>query len=293
MIDAKIIRMQAGLANRMFQYSCYLYLKQKGYETYVDNSYKAKMWKMEDISWARIFPNAPIKQASHFRIGLNGGGYGLWSRFIRRFCWGVFSKTLGLKNFEIPSAENLKRYNLFVGVFQNSIMVESVKDVVLDSFQFSPFEDVKNLAFLKKISKENSVAIHVRKGEDYLKKDIIKGTCPIEYYISAINYIKAKINNPQFYVFTDNKRWVEDNFDGIDYTLVDWNPSIGWGNHYDMELMSFCSHNIIANSTYSWWGAFLNRNPHKIVIMPNKWFNKIDLNNEVILNTKCKNWVVL
>ena len=121
---------------------------------------------------------------------------------------------------------------------------------------------------------ENSIAIHIRKGKDYLDGTPYKNTCSIDYYINAINYIKSQISDPIFYVFTDNPTWVENNLKRhINYSLIDWNPAIGYGNHYDMQLMSYAKHNIIANSTYSWWGAWLNANSNKIVIGPKEWFN--------------------
>lgn len=75
-----------------------------------------------------------------------------------------------------------------------------------------------------------------------------------------------KVAVPKFYVFTDNPDWVRENFKDIEYTLVEGNPASGWGSHFDMQLMSVCKHNIISNSTYSWWSAFLNAHPQKIVV---------------------------
>lgn len=122
---------------------------------------------------------------------------------------------------------------------------------------------------------ENSVAIHVRKGADYQSKQNRKNTCTIDYYRLAIDYIRMHVQNPVFYVFTDNKDWVIENFTDLDYTLCDWNPTSGKQNYLDMQLMSCAKHNVIANSTYSWWGAWLNENSDKIVIAPKRWFNKI------------------
>ena len=78
---------------------------------------------------------------------------------------------------------------------------------------------------------DQSVAIHVRKGKDYLNNTLYQNTCEIEYYIKAINFLKEKLNNPQFYVFTDSPEWVKRNFKFIDYILVKDNPCVGWGNH--------------------------------------------------------------
>lgn len=80
--------------------------------------------------------------------------------------------------------------------------------------------------------------------------------------------MKEKLQHPKFYVFTDNVDWVKENFQEIEYTLLKGNPADGYGNHFDMQLMSLCKHNIISNSTYSWWSAFLNQNPGKVVIAP-------------------------
>ncbi len=266
-----VVRMGGGLANRMFQYSYAEYLKQRGFDVFVDNSYKATEWKMEDISWERIFPNAPIRQAKAGLIFKLGGGYDLFSR-IRKHFLPCFSSVKDFTFQNIASDADLKKYHYLIGVFANVPMIQEVLSIK-QLFQFKEFTDEKNIAFARKISNENSVAIHIRKGKDYLKFTKYQNVCEISYYEKAIELIKEKVENPKFYVFTDNPEWVRDNLKNIEYQIVDWNPTEGYGNHFDMQLMTYCKHNIIANSTYSWWGAFLNNNPNKIVVSPQFWFN--------------------
>ena len=120
-----------------------------------------------------------------------------------------------------------------------------------------------------------------------------QNTCPVEYYQKAIAKIKELVDHPIFFVFTDNPQWVKDNFKGIDYRLVEDNPADGWGSHFDMQLMSLCKHNIISNSTYSWWGAFLNGNNNKIVVSPEVWFNPDSCEEYTSDKLLCKNWIAL
>ena len=287
--------MAAGLANRMFQYSYYLYLKKKGLEAFVDNNYKATKWKMEDIAWEKIFPNATINQAPNSLIFKYGGGYGYIDK-IRRHYLHFFSRVwIAQDPTIIPTDNDLIKYRYFIGVFQDASFIDSIKNEVYNAFRFSEFgRDSLNANLALKMKSENSVSIHFRKGKDYLKQENFKNTCSIEYYREATRIIKNKVKDPVFYVFTDNPEWVKENFTDIEYTLVDNNPSIGWGNHFDLQLMSCCKHNIIANSTYSWWGAFLNKNPDKIVIDPQYWFNpNLSKHQNKINKTACEGWILL
>lgn len=268
--NTKIIRMMGGLANRMFQYSLYEYIKTKGYTVFVDNYYKGKL-KHETFDWNRIFPNAPLKMASRKWIFLYGGGYDLISK-IRRKTKLTFRCYFSPSAFLIPSETEIKSNNYFAGIFQNSKMMKEIEEVIQKKFTFSSFKDDENKFIESEMKACNSVAIHVRKGADYLKRKELGGVCNINYYLEAIRYIKKHVKNPIFYVFTDNPDWVRENFMGINYKLINHNPSVGWGNHFDMQLMSCARHNIIANSTYSWWGAFLNKNQGKIVVAPKQWF---------------------
>ncbi len=291
----KIVRMSAGLANRMLQYSYALYLKNLGYDVFVDNNYKATTWKMENIDWNKIFPNAVLRQAPKSLIFKYGGGYSFLDKIRRHYLPFTSSVWIGESAVKVPKDGELNKYNYFIGVYQNAQIAESVANEVRELFQFSAFlEDSDNAKLEKKMRSENSVAIHLRKGKDYMKDERFANTCPLEYYQKAVEIIKQKVSNPVFYVFTDNPNWVKENLKGIDYTLVEGNPAIGWGNHYDMQLMSCCKHNIIANSTYSWWGAFLNENPNKIVIDPKYWYNpKIESYRHRENNTACDGWILL
>lgn len=287
--------MSAGLANRMFQYAYSLYLMEKGYDVFQDNNYKATTWEMEDIGWNRIFPEAVIRQSSDWDIFRCAGSYNLIDK-VRRHYLPFLSKTwIGNPEnivFSMPHEEDIVKYNYFIGVFVNAKMVETVRKQVLNCFSFSSFEDESNMALANEILTCNSVAVHVRKGKDYLKNKLYHNVCSANYYRKAINYIESQVVQPKFYLFTDNPDWVKKNLDGLNFTLVDHNPSIGWGNHFDMQLMSLCKHNIIANSTYSWWGAYLNGNPNKIVVSPKFWFNPdIGNYNRDVENLFGSNWI--
>ena len=129
-------------------------------------------------------------------------------------------------------------------------------------FKYPMLEKSREIS--QKMQRENSVSIHVRRG-DYVSQGYILLTQ--NYYNQAVSYMKANLDNPHFYIFSNDIDWVRKNLK-IDapYTIVDWNNK----DYQDLQLMSYCKNHIIANSTFSWWGAFLSKNKNKIVIAPNK-----------------------
>ena len=287
-----IINMACGLANRMFQYTYYLFLKKKGYNAEIDY-YETAVLDHEKVEWRRIFPEAPIKQASKWEVFRQGGGSDIFSKIRRRFL------PMTCKVYHMPTAfaadcpTPTDKDKYLFGVFQNATMADTVKEEVQQVFTFAPFEDERNRTLQKEMQAYNSIGIHVRKGQDYMSRIWYQETCPLDYYRKAIAYIKEKTENPKFYVFADNPAWVKENFTEFDYTLVEGNPPAGWGSHFDMQLMSYCKHNIISNSTYSWWGAFLNKNPEKIVILPHQWFNPKSCEESTSEKVQCKGWIAL
>ena len=131
--------------------------------------------------------------------------------------------------------------------------------------------NMKNAKVFDLITKTNSVSIHVRRG-DYLAPnnlEIFGGICTLEYYKQAIEEIKKRLSNPKFFIFSNDIEWCEENFKELQPTYISWNA--GNDSIYDMYLMSCCKANIIANSSFSYWGARLGTN--NIVVYPNKWFN--------------------
>ena len=270
-----------GFANRMFQYAFGLSLKCEGVDVYYDNChYKPKIdqtWEFVDLSDA--FPNIEIKYISKQDFLFSFPRPSRVSKWIRKLL-----RLLGTDNVVMeptfayyPNILNMiKKNTLFYGYWQTELYFKKYEMLVRKQFSFNPFTESLNMYYCDKMKKENSVSIHVRKGKDYYQWRSTHGICEYDYYKRAINYIKEHVAQPVFYVFTDNPEWVRDHFTEFDYTLVNWNPIKGKFNYRDMQLMSCSKHNIIANSTYSWWGAWLNNYPNKIVVAPLKWTNGDD-----------------
>lgn len=132
---------------------------------------------------------------------------------------------------------------------------------------------LENQKLLNEIKEVESVSLHIRRGVfiqiDFVNK--VHGTCSMEYYAEAIAIIANKFKNPVFYIFSDDINWVKENLKTQHkHKFVDINNDKT--DYEDLRLMYTCKHNILANSTFSWWGAWLNNNPSKMVIAPKQWF---------------------
>ena len=137
--------------------------------------------------------------------------------------------------------------------------------------------------------KFTSVSLHIRRG-DYLNSGFIE-TMDIDYYKKAIEYIKLKVSNPYLFIFTNDFDWVEKHFQ-LDIPLTFVKGNTRQNSYKDMVLMSLCKHNIIANSSFSWWGAWLNENPDKCVIAPKKWYAD-EKRNKFASEITPKEWIRL
>lgn len=149
---------------------------------------------------------------------------------------------------------------------------------IRSAFRFRLDLSDANRSIAHAISQRTSVSVHVRRG-DYVNnaKTLAKhGTCSLGYYFSAIETMLQRFPEARFFAFTDDPQWVVSELQSRypELTLVNHNK--GLNSHNDMRLMSLCQHHIIANSSFSWWGAWLNPNPDKTVIAPARWFASID-----------------
>lgn len=188
--------------------------------------------------------------------------------FLRRRFWqkalGVTPREYELGEFNIKAEFAKPDFRpRLKGYWQNEKYFKDIRPILLKDFTLK--KKTKNfLKFKKLISGVNSVSIHVRRG-DYVKRKVTgnyHGVLDLDYYRQAVEIIRKKVKKPRFFVFSDDP--TISNFSGLT-------------NSEELILMSLCKHQIIANSSFSWWGAWLNRNPAKIVIAPQRWFRaKID-----------------
>lgn len=190
-----------------------------------------------------------------------------------------------------PEFEELKENTILHGYFQNEAYFKNFEDIIRKEFTFKRPLTGENVRLSKQLTNENSVAIHIRRG-DYLT-DGNFALCTPQYYQRAIEEIYEKIKDPTFHIFSQDFEWVNENIkfeDNSSVRFIDWNK--GEDSYIDMQLMSLCKHNIIANSSFSWWGAWLNNNPEKIVLAPTQWFAE-EKRNEDLKNFYPQGWEII
>ena len=176
------------------------------------------------------------------------------------------------------------------GYFQCEKYFKDIREIILE--QFSINQDISN--YTKEIKNkiqnfQNSCSLHIRRGDFVNSKNInIHGACDIEYYKKAMKYLEEKVENINYFIFSDDIEWVKENLAIQNAIYIDSKEKRI--PHEDIYLMSLCKNNIIANSSFSWWGAWLNQNEKKMVIAPKRWFadDKLESQSKDIV---CESWV--
>jgi hypothetical protein len=290
-----IIKLQGGLGNQMFQYAFGISLaktkKQKLYfdlsfleQPVLDNSYTKRNYEL------KIFKNIKIKSVSTILLFLSRNT--VTRKIVNKLGFKVLSNYQE-QNFSFDEKIGKEVISYYYdGYWQSYKYFNNHIDIIKDSFIFQEnVLNIYNLSILHNIRGNESCSIHIRRA-DYLSKNALNfhGTCNLDYYQKAVDFICSKIKSIQFFIFSDDYSWAKEN---IKVTVE--NSFLIEGNHYenswiDMFLMSQCSHNIIANSSFSWWGAWLNKNPNKIIISPQDWFAEKSINTTDLLP---KDWVLL
>lgn len=208
------------------------------------------------------------------------------SSFIMKFTSIPFFSKLRKSSFVIEphyhfwnGIENITDNSYLVGYWQSEKYFQDIKKIIIKDFTFKSSLKGKNIFYADLIQKQNSVSIHVRRG-DYIKSAKAyktHGVCDIEYYDKALDIILKRVNSPHFFVFSDEvekaKYIIKSIIKKAEYPFFFIDNNNGIDSYNDMRLMSMCKHNIIANSSFSWWAGWLNSNQDKIVIAPQRYIN--------------------
>lgn len=159
------------------------------------------------------------------------------------------------------------------GYFQSEKYLEGYHQQVRELFEFKKTVAEQNKAIRADIENTNAISVHIRRTDfvDNKAANNVHGVCTLNYYKAAIELMASKIAHPTFYIFSDDPNWVRQAFGIFRYPMVFIGHNQKEDSWQDMYLMSFCKHNIVANSSFSWWGAWLNRNNEKITIAPKDW----------------------
>lgn len=272
-----IVAIEGGLGNQMFQYAFFLAL-QKHYERVemkvdlglinpsMHNGYELQ--RLFHINPVICSKKETLLYSDYCPSSIIGSG---WINLL----FGIRRKLMGGKKsfilqrdateyiarcFELDANTNY----YFKGVWINDSYFKGIEATLKSTFTFPEIHDEKNMKWKKMIENSNSVSIHFR-GGDYYKEGF--SVLSNKYYARAIEYILSKVENPVFFVFTDDIENAKQNIPAMECCYYIDNNN-GECSYVDMQLMAMCHHNIIANSTFSFWGAYLNNNLDKIVIAP-------------------------
>ena len=279
-----IVKIQGGLGNQMFQYALGRALAEKhSQELYLDAreylrpsckreygldhfSIRAKSASLADVKSMET-PHFILKKKLKKLFGLP---YRLSPAHVLE------------EKFNLQPSVLERSFGYFDGFWQTQKYFSGISDILRKEFSFKDSDKYSRGAAFSKIVSSNSVSLHIRRG-DYVKVkrtqrrfNVIRGS----YFKNSVEYMRSKIKNPHFFIFTDDPKWVKDCFPmNENFTLVSSS-----GMYEDLFLMSQCRNNIIFNSSFSWWGAWLNKNPEKLVVAPDMWFTphyKLDYSDVV------------
>jgi len=283
-----IVKIIGGLGNQMFQYAYAKVLQQKGYTVKID------------ISAFETYKLHGGYQLDKYNIDLKISTKEENDKFYKNHFIAKTLRRLGFDNSNIIQEKslafdekllNIKNYNYISGYFQNEMYFKEIKEILLKEFTLN----LDKSKYTNKIENEildskDSCAIHIRRGDYSNSTNInIHGVCDLAYYDKAISFINSKYDDLKYFIFSDDILWVKENLkmrNAIYYIDSEEKRT----PHEDMYLMSLCKNNIIANSSFSWWGAWLNKNDEKIVIAPKRWFSDDTLEKQS-KNIVCDSWL--
>lgn len=288
-----IVKLIGGLGNQLFQYAIAKKIAiQQNVKVILDvtpfEKYKLHKYSLEHFAFYKRF--ATTDNLMLFNFIKAKGLKKLYYKILRKINLVVIIEEKQL-NFDKSIFIKAKKNTYLNGYWQSEKYFSDIRDIILKDLVISKPLQGKNLKFANEIKSVNSISLHIRRADYVTNKETEKvhGVCDLNYYRKAIEYISNKIQNPVIYLFSDDINWAKENLkttiaiNFVEHNNVDT-------NYEDLRLMSLCKHNIIANSSFSWWGAWLNENPDKIVIAPKRWLNTNKFDYSHIVPT---NWITM
>lgn len=261
-----------GLGNQMFQYAFYKMLESKGNNIGCDLSFFKNNKAHNGYELENIF-NIKLKEVDSFVSSVFSSKNLLLKILRKGLLVGGIIKKYSYEDSKYHNWIKNKHSKIvyFQGYWQSEKYFKEIEKNIRLEFKFPEITENRNIELLRRIKIRNSVSVHIRRG-DYIGNPYLDGLGSIEYYKESIEYMRKKIENPIFLIFSNDIDWCKENLNlkSEEVIYVDWNKDNK--SYRDMQLMSLCKHNIIVNSSFSWWGAWLNSNVNKIVIAPEKWF---------------------
>lgn len=281
-----IVQIIGGLGNQLFQYALGSRLAQERnvplkldiseFESYTLRNYRLGFFNIS----AEIARTDEIERFRGKRLDRRV------KRWVERKFIPLQYRSLVTEKYAQFDPEVLRvRSDVYIAGYWNSEKYfKSIESTIREELTVTAAPDALNAELARRIQSANSISLHIRRG-DYASNPetrAMHGLLPIEYYQKALKKLRETIIEPHVFIFSDDPQWARDNLKlDIPVTLVDHNGAEK--DYEDLRLMSFCKHHIIANSTFSWWGAWLCTYPQKQIFAPQKWFNKTDVNTSDIV----------
>lgn len=276
--------LRGGLGNQMFQYAAGLSVaKRSGSKLTVDTTYLNDRFPRREFAY-RTYDLGVFELPQNFtnlsKISSALPVPGMWlgiDLVLMQVKHALHVQTI-IKEKEArgfdPGVLKAKGNVLLWGRWQTEKYFSDAVDEVRRAFTFKNGLTGEAARLAEEIRATNSVSLHVRRGDYAAFKSVeeLHGKTDLSYYTRAAAHTASRVKNPRFFVFSDDVAWCRANL-SLDFpmTFVDQDVA-GPHDSFHLELMSLCKHNIITNSTFSWWGAWLNKNPQKIVIAPARWY---------------------
>lgn len=261
------IAISGGLGNQMLSYSLWYYLRKKKINAELSPIHEGLL-DHNGLEINRVFKNTELIGREKNIIRQCRKIYANINRYVNGLM-----KILGLHwHFDI-CRNSIIPFIVFPR-YKSYTFFPAIKEELHYIFEFPVDKDIRNINLRKEMLECQSVSVHIRRG-DYQSKIVwrilLGDICEKQYYNDAIDYVMQKFTKPKFYIFSDDIDWVKQNLNFTDAIYINWNK--GANSFRDMQLMSYCKANIIANSTFSLMAAWLNKHDDCIRIAPLKWDN--------------------